>query len=118
MQAAWSPHDTRLILACAASLGVIVTLIGWLRVVPFLAILLGAVLAGRPSPECPPHRATAAFRTGAGSLLGDIGLIIALGALARRTGHRKRGGCAASWTRSCETPGRDCCRGSSPWPPW
>ncbi|TLU72060.1 GntP family permease [Lichenicoccus roseus] len=52
MQAAWSPHDTRLILACAASLGVIVTLIGWLRVVPFLAILLG-----------------------------DIGLIIALGAL-------------------------------------
>ena len=67
-------------LACVAALGLIVVLIAALRLPPFLAIAAGsasfAAVAGVPAAQ-----AVRAFQTGAGSILGTIGFVIAFGAL-------------------------------------
>nr|WP_277877286.1 gluconate:H+ symporter [Acetobacter musti] len=59
---------------------VIVLLISWLRLTPFLAILLGALTFSVCS-GLPILPAIGAFQTGAGKLLGDAGIIIALGSM-------------------------------------
>lgn len=79
-QLAWSAHDTRLILACLAGLALIVVLIAWLRIVPFLAILAGAFAAGA-IVAAPMEAVAKGFMKGAGGLLGDVGIVIALGAM-------------------------------------
>ncbi len=69
-----------LILAAIAGIAVIVALIVWVKLHPFLALMIGAavmaVLAGVPYME-----AFDSFTKGVGSTLSGVGLLIALGAI-------------------------------------
>lgn len=78
--APWSPGDTQLILSCLLGLALIVVSIAWLKLAPFLAILGGTFAAGAAA-GLPLDTVASAFSKGAGALLGDIGIIIALGAM-------------------------------------
>ncbi|MDQ7977540.1 gluconate:H+ symporter [Paraburkholderia sp. SARCC-3016] len=76
----WSAHDTRLIFSCALGLSIIIVSISALKLAPFLSILVGTFAAGF-SAGLPLEAVASAFSKGAGALLGDIGIIIALGAM-------------------------------------
>jgi GntP family gluconate:H+ symporter len=78
--AAWSAHDTRLLIACALGLVSIIFLIGVLKLAPFLSILVGTFIAGFTA-SLPLEAVASAFSKGAGGILGDVGIIIALGAM-------------------------------------
>ncbi|WP_144155889.1 gluconate:H+ symporter [Paraburkholderia sp. BCC1885] len=78
--APWSPHDTRLILSCALGLALIIVFISVLKLAPFLSILVGTFAAGFAA-GLPLEAVASAFSKGAGALLGDVGIIIALGAM-------------------------------------
>ncbi|QGZ63830.1 GntT/GntP/DsdX family permease [Paraburkholderia acidisoli] len=78
--AAWSFHDTQLILSCVLGLALIVILISALKLAPFLSILVGTFAAGFAA-GLPLEAIASAFSKGAGALLGDVGIIIALGAM-------------------------------------
>ncbi|WP_322106214.1 gluconate:H+ symporter [Paraburkholderia sp. J41] len=77
---AWSFHDTQLILSCVLGLALIVILISALKLAPFLSILVGTFAAGFAA-GLPLETIASAFSKGAGALLGDVGIIIALGAM-------------------------------------
>jgi GntP family gluconate:H+ symporter len=78
--AAWSGQDTRIMLFCLVALAAIVVLISALKIIPFLSILIGSFVAGL-GIGLPLEKVGAAFSKGAGSLLGETGMIIALGAM-------------------------------------
>lgn len=78
--ASWVPHDTQLILSCVLGLALIIVAIGWLKLAPFLAILVGTFVAGITAGLA-PETIAAAFAKGVGNLLGNIGITIALGAM-------------------------------------
>lgn len=72
--------DARLIIAAVAGVAVIIALITWLDLHPFLALSIGAVgvglAAGLGSAE-----SVAAFATGFGSTMGSVGILIGFGAM-------------------------------------
>lgn len=76
--APWAPHDTQLILSCLVGIVLIVVGISVLKIAPFLSILVGAFAAGSCA-GLPLGAISGAFTKGAGTLLGDIGLILTLG---------------------------------------
>ncbi|TCK35226.1 GntP family gluconate:H+ symporter [Paraburkholderia sp. BL8N3] len=76
----WSSHDTRLILSCVLGLALIIVFISALKIAPFLSILVGTFAAGFTA-GLPLDAVAGAFSKGAGALLGDVGIIIALGAM-------------------------------------
>ncbi|TDV15574.1 gluconate:H+ symporter [Paraburkholderia caballeronis] len=76
----WSASDTQLILSCLLGLALIVVCIAWLKLAPFLSILGGTFAAGAAA-GLPLETVASSFSKGAGALLGDIGIIIALGAM-------------------------------------
>ncbi|NPT59367.1 GntT/GntP/DsdX family permease [Paraburkholderia elongata] len=78
--APWSSHDTQLILSCVLGLALIIVFISVLKLAPFLSILVGTFAAGF-SAGLPLEAVASAFSKGAGALLGDVGIIIALGAM-------------------------------------
>jgi len=78
--ATWLPHDTQLIVACLVALASIIFLIAVLRIAPYLAILIGTFIAGAAAGQ-PLENVSSAFSKGAGGILGDVGMIIALGAM-------------------------------------
>ncbi|MGI4857470.1 MAG: GntP family permease [Janthinobacterium lividum] len=78
--AGWLPHDTQLIVAGALALATIIALIAVLKIAPYLAILVGTFVAGAAA-GLPLEKVSSAFSHGAGALLGDVGIIIALGAM-------------------------------------
>lgn len=78
--AAWAAQDTRLLLSILAALISIVILISVLKIAPFLSILLGTFMAGAGA-GLPLEKIASAFSKGAGSILGEAGIIIALGAM-------------------------------------
>ncbi len=78
--APWSPHDTQLILSCVLGLALIIVFISALKLAPFLSILVGTFAAGFTA-GLPLEAVASAFSKGAGALLGDVGIIIALGAM-------------------------------------
>jgi gluconate:H+ symporter, GntP family len=78
--APWSPHDTQLILSCVLGLTLIIISISVLKLAPFLSILVGTFAAGFAA-GLPLEAVASAFSKGAGALLGDVGIIIALGAM-------------------------------------
>jgi len=61
-------------------LALIVVLIRALKLAPFLSILVGTFAAGFTA-GLPLEAIAGAFSKGAGALLGDVGIIIALGAM-------------------------------------
>ncbi|WP_118184244.1 gluconate:H+ symporter [Paraburkholderia phosphatilytica] len=78
--ASWSAHDTQLILSCVVGLALIIIGISVLKIAPFLSILVGTFVAGFTA-GLPLEAVAGAFSKGAGGLLGDVGIIIALGAM-------------------------------------
>jgi len=78
--APWSAHDTQLLIACALGLAIIIVSISVLKLAPFLSILVGTFAAGFTAHE-PLEAIAQAFSKGAGALLGDVGIIIALGSM-------------------------------------
>lgn len=77
---AWSAHDTQLLVACALALGTIIVLISVLKLAPFLSILVGTFVGGFAA-SLPMETVASSFSKGAGGILGDVGIIIALGAM-------------------------------------
>lgn len=73
-------HDLQLILAALLGIATIVVLIVWRKVHPFLALTLGsavlALVAGIPLTDT-----FTAFTSGLGSTIGDVGTLIAFGAI-------------------------------------
>ncbi len=78
--AAWLAHDTRLIVCCLLAIATIIVLISLTKLPPFLSILVGTFVAGIGA-SLPPEEVAKAFSKGAGSLLGEAGIIISLGAM-------------------------------------
>jgi gluconate:H+ symporter, GntP family len=69
-------------LTVAALLGIatVVVLITWLKVHPFLALILGSAVLGSIAGLAPDKTITS-FTNGVGSTVGSVGLLIALGAM-------------------------------------
>lgn len=76
----WMAYDSRLLICCLLALIAIVLLITTTRLPPFLAILAGTFIAGLGA-GLPAEQIAKAFAKGAGGLLGEAGMIIALGAM-------------------------------------
>ena len=72
--------DTRLIIAALIGIAVVVVLIVWAKMHPFLALILGAAAMGGSAGVAPLDIVTS-FTTGFGSTVGSVGLLIALGAM-------------------------------------
>ena len=78
--AAWMVHDTRLMLCVLLAIASIIVLISATKLPPFLSILIGTFIAG-VGAGLPPEEVAKAFSKGAGTILGEAGIIIALGAM-------------------------------------
>lgn len=78
--AAWMVHDTRLIICCLVAIASIIVLISATKLPPFLSILIGTFIAG-VGAGLPPEEVAKAFSKGAGAILGEAGIIIALGSM-------------------------------------
>ncbi|MCU1725448.1 GntP family permease [Pseudomonas sp. 7P_10.2_Bac1] len=76
----WLAHDTQLIVCCLLAIVAIIVLISVCKLTPFLSILIGTFIAGIGA-GLPPEVVAKAFSKGAGSILGEAGIIIALGAM-------------------------------------
>lgn len=77
---AWTAHDLQLVAWGGAALVAIIVLISVVRLPPFLSILIGAIGAGL-GMGASFEAVGKSFSKGAGGILGDAGLIIALGAM-------------------------------------
>ena len=75
-----SGTDAQLIIAALVGIVVIVGLITWLKVHPFLALLLGAVGVGIGAGLAPGDAVTS-FGAGFGSTMTSVGILIGLGAM-------------------------------------
>ena len=80
LAAAPSSNNTVLVIAALLGIATVVLLITWLKVHPFLALILGSAVLGLvagfgPSPTVD------SFTKGVGSTVGSVGLLIALGAM-------------------------------------
>lgn len=76
----WDSHDTELVVYAALAIGVVVGLVGWLKIHAFIALLLGALLMGLLAGEEPP-KLIESITSGAGDTLGSVGLVLALGTM-------------------------------------
>ncbi|MBF4462566.1 MULTISPECIES: GntP family permease [unclassified Rathayibacter] len=70
----------QLITAALLGIAVIVVLITWLKVHPFVALLLGALMTGLVAGAAPAD-AVSSFASGFGSTMGGVGILIGLGAM-------------------------------------
>lgn len=76
----WTGHDTRLVVCAAAGIALVVLLTAALKTHPFLALIAGSLLVAFAA-AVPVDKILPAFETGVGSVLGDVGVIVALGAM-------------------------------------
>jgi GntP family gluconate:H+ symporter len=72
--------NTQLGLAAALGIAVVVLLITWGKLHPFLALMLGSAVLGSLAGLA-PDETVASFTAGVGSTVGSVGLLIALGAM-------------------------------------
>jgi GntP family gluconate:H+ symporter len=70
----------QLVLACLVGIAVIVVLISWLKMHPFLALILGSAALAAVA-WITPTAALTSFINGFGSTAGAVGILIALGAM-------------------------------------
>jgi GntP family gluconate:H+ symporter len=77
---AWSSNDTRLVVAAVAGIAVIVLLISWLKLHPFLSLAIGSATIGIGA-GLPVDKMVSKFTGGIGSTVGDVGLLVALGSM-------------------------------------
>jgi GntP family gluconate:H+ symporter len=78
--AASAAGDVQLILAAVLGIAVVVLLITWLKVHPFLALILGSLLLGVIGGLAFADTITS-FQAGVGATVGNVGVLIALGAM-------------------------------------
>ena len=78
--AVWMVHDTRLRFCVLLAIASIIVLISATKLPPFLSILIGTFIAG-VGAGLPPEEVAKAFSKGAGAILGEAGIIIALGSM-------------------------------------
>jgi GntP family gluconate:H+ symporter len=72
--------DLQLVLAAILGIAVVVLLITWLKVHPFLALIIGSLLLGIVGGLAFTDTITS-FQTGVGATVGSVGVLIALGAM-------------------------------------
>lgn len=72
--------NTQLGLAAVLGIATVVLLITWLKVHPFLALILGSAVLGSVAAVA-PIKTVDSFEAGVGSTVGSVGLLIALGAM-------------------------------------
>ncbi|HST65122.1 MAG TPA: SLC13 family permease [Mycobacteriales bacterium] len=78
--AAHSDNNTVLLLAALLGIATVVALITWLKVHPFLALILGSAVLGLVAGLGPTPTVNS-FVAGLGATVGSVGLLIALGAM-------------------------------------
>jgi len=76
----WDGHDTRLIVVAVVGIALIVSLIVWAKLHPFLALILGSAFVGLAG-GVGLSAVIKNFESGVGSTLQEVGLLIALGAM-------------------------------------
>ncbi|MDQ6937003.1 MAG: GntP family permease [Actinomycetota bacterium] len=72
--------DTRLITAALIGIAVIIALITFFKLHPFLSLIIGAILVGAIA-GLPLDKTVASFGTGVGATVASVGTLIALGAI-------------------------------------
>ena len=72
--------DTDILLACIAALAAIIFFVAYAKLPPFLAIFIGAVIAGLIA-HVPVETIAKSFSKSAGGVLGESGYVIAMGAM-------------------------------------
>nr|WP_171673731.1 gluconate:H+ symporter [Kribbella sandramycini] len=80
VHAPWNGHDTRVLIVAAAGIAIIVALIVAVKLHAFLALTIGALFVGLASGVA-AGAVTKSFENGVGSVLGYVGVLIALGAM-------------------------------------
>ena len=80
---AWTSADTRLALCALAGIVLVVLLTAVAKLHPFLALIAGTLLVAF-SAGVPVAKILPTFETGVGGVLGDVGVIVALGAMLGR----------------------------------
>jgi GntP family gluconate:H+ symporter len=78
--AATPPGNTVLVLAALLGIGTVVVLITWLKVHPFLALILGSAVLGIVA-QLGAVKTIESFQAGVGATVGSVGILIALGAM-------------------------------------
>lgn len=76
----WGGHDTQALVVTALGIAIVVALIVWLKMHAFLALTIGSLFVGLGSGVGLGDVA-GSFEDGVGSVLGDIGVLIVLGAM-------------------------------------
>lgn len=77
----WTSHDTRLIIVTVLAIAIIVVLIAWLKMHPFLALTLGCAFLGLASASMPIAQIITSYEKGVGAVLMEVGLLIGLGSM-------------------------------------
>ncbi|MFT3971835.1 MAG: gluconate:H+ symporter [Micropruina sp.] len=72
--------DSQLIISALAGFALIIVLITWLKMNPFLALAIGALAVGLAGGLEPTH-AVESFAKGFGATMGSVGVLIGLGAM-------------------------------------
>jgi GntP family gluconate:H+ symporter len=80
VNAPWNGHDTRVLIMAVIGIAIIVVLIVALKVHAFLALTIGALFVGLAS-GIDAGAVTKSYENGVGSVLGYVGVLIALGAM-------------------------------------
>ncbi|GAA4665977.1 MULTISPECIES: gluconate:H+ symporter [Amycolatopsis] len=80
LAAAWTGHDTRLIVATLVAIALIVVLISKFKLHAFLALILGSGALGLIA-GMPVDKLLKSFSSGVGSTVASVGVLIALGAM-------------------------------------
>ncbi|MFF0341383.1 gluconate:H+ symporter [Kribbella sp. NPDC004875] len=80
INAPWNGHDTRVLVIAGIGIAIIVALIVGLKMHAFLALTIGALFVGLGSGIA-PGLVTKSYENGVGSVLGYVGVLIALGAM-------------------------------------
>jgi GntP family gluconate:H+ symporter len=76
----WSAHDTQVLIVAVVGIAIVVLLIVWMKMHPFLALTIGSLFVGIGS-GIPLGGVALSFETGVGLVLGGVGVLIVLGAM-------------------------------------
>jgi gluconate:H+ symporter, GntP family len=76
----WNGHDAQVLVVAVIGIAIVVALIVWAKFHAFLALTIGALFVGVFS-GIELAKVTTSYETGAGGVLGYVGVLIALGAM-------------------------------------
>ncbi len=76
----WTGNDTELVVYALVAIAAVVLLVAWVKVHPFVALLMGALFMGLAG-GLGPGKVLDSVKGGAGDTLGNVGIILALGTM-------------------------------------